>query len=956
MTIDKRSAAQEHFIDLCHVFEHPTPAAMDPTGENFCFEKGAAKRGGGDGFADVWKRGFFGWEYKGKHKDLDAAYDQLLRYRDALENPPLQVACDLDRIIIHTNFTGTASKVHEIALESLAEPRSIEILRAVFHKPEALRPGLTSNAVTQDAARRIAKIAASMRARGLDPAAVAHFMDRIVFCLFAEDIGLLPSMIFTRITETAAGDPARFGKLLGQLFDAMAAGGDFGLEVIRHFNGNLFDDCTVLELTPEDLRWIASAAALDWSAVDPSIFGTLFERGLDPAKRAQLGAHFTSREDIECVVEAVVMAPLRKDWERTKEVAINVMATGRKTAGEVRAPAKPLSKGARWKARQEAGGIIHQFLDRLRSVKVLDPACGSGNFLYVALLKMKDLEREAGVTFPGEHGLDPFLPGVSPAQLYGIEINPYAHDLAQMTVWIGWLQWIRANGFGYPDSPILKPLTHNIRCMDAILAEDGEPEWPVVDYIIGNPPFLGNRMMQGELGKNYVARIFDIYGERLGGKPDLCCYWFEKARAHIEAGRCKRAGLLATQGIRGGTNRNVLKRILESGGIFWAESDRPWILDGANVHVSMVGFDNGSDASHVLDGRPVSRINANLTAESDTTSARPLQANAGIGFQGTIKRGPFDVPDVQAIELLASAGNPNGRPNSDVIVPYLNGLDITKRQRWQWVIDFGSRSEGEAAQYEAPYRHVEHHVKPERQKANQGKARSEWWLHWCPRPEMNKALVRCQRFIITARVSKHRLFVRQQFPSNPDCQLIVFARSDDYFFGVLHSRIHEVWALRMGTRLETRPRYTPTTCFETFPLPEAKDEVDVEIAAAAKDLHEKRKNWLNPPDWTKTEVLEFPGTVGGPWDRYIDPATAVDRGAFSVGTVRYPRLVARDAASAVRLKARTLTKLYNERPAWLADCPARLDAAVAAAYGWPADLSDSEIVERLLALNLARNS
>ncbi|MBM4163966.1 MAG: four helix bundle protein [Lentisphaerae bacterium] len=479
--LKERSAAQEHFLDLCAVFDHPTPAAADPTGETFCFEKGAAKHGGGDGFADVWKRGFFGWEYKGKHKDLEAAYDQLLRYRNALESPPLLVLCDLDRIIIRTNFTGTVSATHEIPLEALADPRNIEIVRAVFHNPDTLRPGRTSAAVTQDAAARIGEIAASMRERGLDPAAVAHFLDRIVFCLFAEDARLLPDMVFSRIVEKSGGDPARFGKTLAMLFEAMAAGGDFGLETIRHFNGNLFDDRTVPALTDDDVKRFAAAASLDWSAVDPSIFGTLFERGLDPAKRSQLGAHFTGREDIERVVDAVVMAPLRREWEETKATVERLLTTGKKGGtgvppvihGGVGVPSassgKPLTPAQLRKARGEADSILHQFLTRLREIKILDPACGSGNFLYVALLRLKDLEREAAITFTSEHGLSAYLPGVGPWQLYGIEINPYAHDLAQMTVWIGWLQWIRANGFGFPADPILRPLSGNIRLMDAVL-------------------------------------------------------------------------------------------------------------------------------------------------------------------------------------------------------------------------------------------------------------------------------------------------------------------------------------------------------------------------------------------------------------------------------------------------------------------------------------------------------
>ncbi|MFC1451774.1 class I SAM-dependent DNA methyltransferase [Verrucomicrobiota bacterium] len=956
--LKERSAAQEHFIDLCNVFDHPTPAAADPTGESFCFEKGAAKHGGGDGFADVWKRGFFGIEYKGKHKDLATAYDQLLRYRDALENPPLLVLCDLDRIVIHTNFTGTVSDTHGIPLQDLGAPRNIEIMRAVFHDPEALRPGRTSTAVTQDAARQFAEIADAMRKRGLDPAAVAHFLDRIVFCLFSEDTGLLPGMVFTRIVEKSAGDPARFGKMVGQLFETMATGGDFGIETIRHFNGDLFDDRTVLELTPEEVNLIATAAGLDWSAVDPSIFGTLFERGLDPAKRSQLGAHFTSREDIELVVDAVVMTVLRREWDETREIIESLLTTGKKKR-PAKPPTKPLSAAAERKARGEAGSILHRFLVRLQHVRILDPACGSGNFLYVALLRLKDLEKEA-ILYGNDNGLGSFLPMVAPSQLYGIEINTYAHDLAQMTVWIGWLQWIRVNGFGFPADPILRPLTDNIRLMDAILApgegdsEPTEPEWPQVDFIIGNPPFLGGKLLRRELGDPPVDRIQNLYRGRVPAEADLCCYWFEKARAHIVAGNCKRAGLLATQGIRGGANREVLKRIKETGDIFWAESDRPWILDGANVHVSMVAFDDGEEKGHTLDGKPVLTINANLTADQgDTTEAKTLPGNLNLCFMGASKVGAFDIPEEQAIEWLHCA-NAHARPNSDVLRPRLNGVAIVQRPPPVWIIDCGVTMEREAfALYQAPYAHVETKVKPEREKHRQAVNRERWWIFERPRPELRAATATLPRFIATPQVSKHRLFAWVDPVYLCDVTTLCFARADDSLFGVLQSRFHEVWALKLGTRLETRPRYTPTTCFETFPFPEAHAEHEAAIAAAAKELNELRETWLNPPDWTRPEVMEFPGTVSGPWNRYIDPATVTDRGAFKVGTVRYPRLVARDADCTARLKERTLTKLYNERPPWLADCHARLDAAVAAAYGWPADLSDEAILERLLALNQA---
>lgn len=316
--LKERSGSQEHFIDLCRLVDHPTPAEADPKGTSFTFERGAGKHRGGDGWADVWKKGHFGWEYKGKRKDLDAAYDQLLRYREALENPPLLVVCDFERIIIHTNFTSTPTETHELALEDLSTPEGLEKLRALFYSPEDLKPGATAEGITEEAARRIGEIAQSLRAQGGDPHEVARFLDRLVFCMFAEDTDLLKGQVFTRILEKSHEDPKRFQKLIGGLFEAMAHGGDFGMDEIRHFNGDLFSETWTVPLDREQLEGLLDAARLDWSAVDPSIFGTLFERGLDPDKRAQLGAHYTSRDDIETLIEPVVMAPLRREWEEIR--------------------------------------------------------------------------------------------------------------------------------------------------------------------------------------------------------------------------------------------------------------------------------------------------------------------------------------------------------------------------------------------------------------------------------------------------------------------------------------------------------------------------------------------------------------------------------------------------------------------------------------------------------------
>jgi type II restriction/modification system DNA methylase subunit YeeA len=553
-------------------------------------------------------------------------------------------------------------------------------------------------------------------------------------------------------------------------------------------------------------------------------------------------------------------------------------------------------------------------------VQVLDPACGSGNFLYIALRQLLNLEQEV-INLATSLGDSRALPMVSPEQLHGIEINPYARELAQATIWIGYIQWFRENGYGIPAEPILKPLEAVVQ-MDAILAggkDQGagvsEPEWPAADVIVGNPPFLGGKRLRSELGDVYVDDLFRLYDGRVPREADLVCYWFEKARAQIVAGKAERTGLLATQAIRGGANRKVLERIKETGDVFWAQSDRNWVLNGATVHVSMVGFDSGSEKTRELDGQMVAQINANLTAAIDLTKAQRLPDNLGLSFMGVTPAGPFDVPETQAREWIALPLNPNGRPNSDVLRPYFNGMDLTRGERGIWIVDFGvGMTMEEAALYEAPFQYVVANVKPKR--VNQRSTISQWWLHERPRPEMRAALKTLKRYIGTSMVSKHLFFSWISAEVLPANLLIVFARADDYFFGVLHSRVHEVWARRMGTQLreaESGFRYTPTTCFETFPFPwppgqEPVDDPRVQaIAAAAADLVARRDAWLNP--------------VG---------------------------------SSPAECKQRTLTNLYNARPVWLDLAHRALDAAVLAAYGWPTNLSDGEILERLLALNLER--
>jgi len=344
----ERQGAQEWFLDVCRLAGHPTPAESDKTGETFCFERGAEKGSGGGGWADVWKRGHFGWEFKGRHKDLDRAYRQLADYRDALENPPLLVVSDFDRIRIHTSFTGAPTEVHEIPVDSLVDPAQLEKLRAVFFDPGKLRPGRLDPRVTEEVASDLANVALELRSRGLDPQAVARFLDRVVFCLFAEDVGLLPEKLMSRVLDRGRHDVPSFPVLSARLFAAMKDGEFFGTDRIRKFDGYLFDDDATLELTKKELDRLYQASRQDWSAIDPTIFGALFERGTDPVKRSQLGLHYTGFRDIETLVEPVVMDPLRREWASIREPVENLMRFGTKTrpANGGKAPAGKRKKKA----------------------------------------------------------------------------------------------------------------------------------------------------------------------------------------------------------------------------------------------------------------------------------------------------------------------------------------------------------------------------------------------------------------------------------------------------------------------------------------------------------------------------------------------------------------------------------------------------------------------------------
>lgn len=947
--LSERAASQEHFLDLCALLGQPTPAGYDSTGAEYTFEKAvasvtdAASAGskGERGFVDVWWRHKFAWEYKrkGKYKSLDEAYRQLCQYHEALENPPLLIVSDIEHIEIRTKFTRAVTQCHVIHLNELDQPEALEKLRKVFTDADWFKPATTPEGITEEVAEEFARLAQALRERGHEPHDAAHFLMKCMFCLFAEDVELLPSRLFSKMLKQWQDSPDGLTDRLTELFGMMASGGAFGFERIPWFNGGLFREREqALSLTESEIGTLMKAGRQDWSQVEPAIFGTLFERSLDPNKRAQIGAHYTSRDDILLVVEPVVMRPLRRRWA---EVQAEV-------GKQIERRRKVTTRATKAKADQTIQQLLTDFMGELAHVRVLDPACGSGNFLYVAIQQILYLEKEV-ITFAAQLGVS-LLPNVRPTQLLGLEVNPYAAELAQVVIWIGYLQWMQANGFNIPRDPILEPI-ETIEHRDAILSwadEQGNPlevwqpgahcggpaAWPAADFIIGNPPFLGSRKAPGELGDAYIEAMHTTYAGDLPEGADLCCYWFERARRELRREKGPRCGLLATQGIRGGSSRRVLQQIVRDGRVFEAWSDREWVLEGAAVHISIVCFDNGQDVETRLDGESVGQINADLTVGADLTTARRLSSQSAISFQGTINSGRFDFGWERAAEMLRSP-NPDNRSNFDVVRPWVNGRDITTRRRGQWIIDFGAdKTEDVAALYERPFEYVRKIVKPQRDNTKYApSSKYSFWQLWCPRHEMREALNRHKRFLATPRVTKHRLFIWLEHATLPDAQLIAFARSDDYFFGVLHSNLHELWARGMGTQLreaESGFRYTPTTCFETFPLPwlpgsePADSEEHRRIAVAAKELDEQRRRWLNPPQWVDPIAEQVDAEDG-----FANVAAAAGDEARCL--IRESAIQAR-AAKDKNLKKRTLTNLYNERPTWLALAHRKLDEAVLAAY------------------------
>lgn len=1015
---------QSFVKELCALLDLPQPDVSGPASRDYVFERktrrvedsssrsvdlwrrdafvmeakqgGAPGRGDGEGLFDAptkpargtAPRGTPGWA-----KAMLKARNQARNYAQDLHDegeawPPFLVVVDVGYSFdLYAEFTRSGASYtpfpdpssHRFGLEDLGDPAIRTRLRALWLAPDSLNPAIRSAKVTREVAAALAELAKSYEREGRSPEQVAHFLLKLLFTMFAEDVGLLPRGAFTAMLCDLRGDPAAFPPMLEDLWRTMDSGGfysGFRAKLLR-FNGELFADSRALPVSPGQLDLIIAAAEKDWRDVEPAIFGTLLEQALDPKERARLGAHYTPRAYVERLVEPALMAPLREDWAGAQAAALKLLADGKAA-----------------KARETA----HAFRRQLGQTRVLDPACGSGNFLYVALEHMKRLEGEVLAFLAdslGEttQGLGLSDDTVDPHNFLGIETNPRAAAVAEMVLWIGWLQWhFRTHGrSAQPPDPVLKRY-HNIETRDAVLdyaekvlrrdetgapvtrwdgetyrlnpatgAKEPDPaarveaydyknpkpaQWSKADFIIGNPPFIGGKDLRERLGEGYATALWAAH--KLPESADFVMYWWAKAAAEVRLKRARRFGFITTNSLPQVFNSRVVKAAMARKpglSLAFAIPDHPWAdgKDVAAVRVAMtVGVRGRSDGAlwrvtqaertdtdtpHITYAKASGRIHANLRLGADLTAVKELQANDGLSSPGVKLHGAGFIVDRETAAALGLGTLPGVERH---IREYRNGRDLAAHSRDKLVIDlFGLDEEALRRDFPTLHQHVAEHVKPERdERAGSTKDADEyakkWWLFGKPRSELRPALAGLPRYIATVETAKHRWFTFLDAAILPDNMLVAIGLADAAHLALLSSRIHVVFALAAGGRLGygNDPRYSKSRCFDPFPFPDPiPDALRERLRALGEELDAFRTARLAAhPELTMTKL--YNGLEALRTGAALDEA---GRAIHEAGLIS------------------TLKALHDA-----------IDDAAFEAYGWPADLSDEAILDRLVALNAER--
>ena len=979
--------------ELCGVLgvEPPQPASAAHEQNDYVFERAVSFREAGDkighGRIDLYKRGHFILEAKqsrqkgggkaiagqedmfqassapGGRRSVNRNWDILMLnarrqaedYARALpeshEWPPFIIVCDVGHAFeIFSDFTGKGRNYTQfpdrqgfrIYLEDLRDTAVRERLRLIWTDPHALDPTRKSAKATREVAERLAEVTRLLEKRGIEPEQGAQFLMRCLFTMFAEDVELLPKGSFQEVLRKCASEPGKFRPLVSQLWDAMNKGGfayAIEAEVLR-FNGEFFRNPVVLDLNREEIGELLIAAGKEWRDVEPAIFGSLLEGALDPKERSKLGAHYTPRAYVERLVIPTIMEPLREDWRNAAVSAEKLLAEGK---------------------RPEAIAIVREFHDQLCQTRVLDPACGTGNFLYVAMELIKQLEDEvvdALVAMGGQESLALSGHVVDPHQFLGIEVNPRAAAIAELVLWIGYLQIHYRSTSEHPAEPILRAF-HNIECRDALLTWNGyplpqvvdgketypnprQPDWPEAEFIVGNPPFVGGKDIRSRMGGGYTEALWAAHAA-MNDSADFVMYWWDRAATLLTAKGAvlRRFGFVTTNSITQVFQRRVLERHL--GGtrpvsILMAIGDHPWTKasrDAAAVRIAMsvvqagpgegVLYEVVSEAGLDTDTPVITleeergNVNADLSVGADVTGAVALKSGAGLCSPGVKLHGAGFIVDPKAAHVLGLGTRPGLERH---IRHYRNGKDLMARSRGVMVIDLdGLSSEDVRTRYPEVYQHLLEHVKPERDVNREPYRRLNWWLFGRNNLVLRAALEGLPRFIATVETAKHRVFQFLDAEIMPDNMLVAVALEDAFYLGVLSSRAHLLWTLAQGATLEDRPRYSKSRCFDPFPFPDPDETLKAEIAGIAETLDAQRKRvQAEHPDITLTDMYNVLEKLRG-------------------GAALTPK----DESIKDRALVLILRELHDE-----------LDAAVLRAYGWPEGLSEEDILGRLVALNRER--
>jgi len=911
---------------------------------------------------------------------IENARGQAEQYARALPTdegwPPFLIVVDVGHSIeLFADFTRSGKTYlpfpdpgsFRISMSQLAEAEQREKLRSVWNDPLSLDPSRRSAKVTRELADKLARLAKSMEASKYEAARVSQFLMRCLFTMFAEDVELIPLGCFTELLNSLRGDVGNFPEMVRALWESMDKGTFSPIlrTKLRRFNGGLFEDCEALPLNEDQLALLIEASKANWREVEPAIFGTLLERALDPVERHKLGAHYTPRAYVERLVMPTIIEPLREEWDAVRTAAVTLATRG---------------------ASSDAVETVRDFHHKLCETRVLDPACGSGNFLYVALEHMKRLEGEVLNTLRELGYRQTEIITVDPHQFLGIEVNPRAAAIADLVLWIGYLQWhLRTRDLSQINEPIIRKF-HNIECRDAVLAwssiqpvldENLQPvtrwdgrttkphpvtgeqvpdesarvpvvkylnprtaDWPQADYIVGNPPFVGNKRMRDALGDGYAETIRTVYGE-VSASVDLVMYWWHLAAKAFGTTPLRSFGFVTTNSITQTFNRRVLQSAIDGEpqvSITFAIPDHPWVdsTDGADVRIGMTVVRRGLDNGRLVTLRPnfvegaepddadfmtqQGRIFANLTIGSDVGALSTLAANSLVSSQGPIPVGEgfrITSDDLQAIQIDVTR-------LPKFVRRYVIGRDLMQHADERFIIDFFGESE-ESARASAPelYQWIYDRVYPERRQNKRATYRDRWWIFAEPRPAMRNAHRGLERFIATCRTSRHRVFSFLEADIIPDTKLIAVALDDAFHLGVLSSRLHVSFANSTGGWLGigNDSTYNHALCFKSFPFPVVSTSQTNHIRELGEQLdgHRKRQQSLHP-GLTMTGMYNVLEKL-----RSGEPLNAKEKTIHEQGLVS------------------VLKQIHDD-----------LDAAVFEAYGWPVTLTDEEILERLVALNAER--